>query len=234
MSHSDRAIRVGGAWLAVASFLMIAALGLHGPIPPGLEAKMAMVAGAGVKWSVVHWMAAAALSLYAVSGLIVLTSRSRLTGNGWSLTAWAVVCVGAFWTMTTAVVETTVMPGAAVAGSEETFAAWWSFAEGKGSGFAFLALAVALIAGSEARSAADTTPPWAAWIAVIAGIGSFAGWALGMWLGVRIGNLLWLAASLVMSLWTLWFGVTLFRTSDTPGESGARAATGARPARAHS
>lgn len=216
MSHSDRAIQVGGAWLAGASFLMMAALGLHGPIPPDLADQMAMVAGAGLKWSVVHWTAAAALSFYAVAGLILLTSRSRLTDGGWALAAWAVVVVGAFWTMTTAVAETTVVTDAAASGSEETFAAWWAFAEGKGNGFAFLALAVSVIAGREARSPAGATPAWAAWIAVAAGIGSWAGWALGMWFGVRVGSVLWVASSLVMTLWTVWFGLALRRapTSD--------------------
>lgn len=211
MSHSDRAVRVGGAWLAGASSLMIATLGLHGPIPPGLADRMAMVAGAGLKWSVVHWTAAAALSLYAVAGLILLTSRSRLTDGGWVLSAWAVVVVGALWTVTTAVAETTVVTRAAVTGSEETFAAWWSFAEGKGNGFAFLALAVAVIAGNEALSPARVTPAWAAWTAVAAGIASWAGWGLGMWFGVRAGSVLWVASSIVMALWTLRFGLALRR-----------------------
>lgn len=46
MPHAHRAVQVGGAWLAAASFLMIVVFGLHGP------------------------------SLYAVSGLILLTSQS--------------------------------------------------------------------------------------------------------------------------------------------------------------
>lgn len=227
MPHSDRAVQVGGAWLAVASLLMIAVLGLHGPIPPDLHDRMAMVAGAGAHWSVVHWMAAAALSLFAVSGLILLTSRSRLTDGGWTLTAWAVVCVGGLWTMTTAVAETTVVTAAALAGNEETFAAWWAFAEGKGNGFAFLALAVAVIAGSEARSPAGATPAWAAGIAVLAGIGSFAGWVLGMWFGMAAGSVLWVVASLAMSVWTLWFGVALLRTPAAAAVGNALASTAA-------
>jgi hypothetical protein len=211
MTHSDRAVHVGGAWLAIASFLMIAALGLHGPIAPDLHDQMTRIAGAAVRWSLVHWIAAAALSFYAVSGLILLTSRSALTESGWTLTAWAVICVGCLWTMTTAVAETTVVAGAALSGSDETFAAWWAFGEGKANGFAFVALAIAVIAGSEARESGGATPPWAAWTAVVAGSGSFLGWALGMWLGVALGNLLWVVSSIVMCLWTLWFGVGLLR-----------------------
>jgi hypothetical protein len=40
MPHADRAVQVGGAGLAIASFLMIAALGLHGPIAPELHHQM--------------------------------------------------------------------------------------------------------------------------------------------------------------------------------------------------
>jgi hypothetical protein len=59
-------------------------------------------------------------------------------------------------------------------------------AEGKATGFAFFALAVAVIAGNEG--------------------------GLGMWFGVGLGNLLWVAASIVMSMGTLWFGIALMRS----------------------
>ena len=232
MPQSERAVQVGGAWLAVASFLMIAVLVLHGPIPPSVQERMARIAGAAAEWSTVHWIAAAALSLYAVSGLIMLTSGSRLTAGPWTLTAWAVVCVGALWTVTTAIAETTVVARAAISGSEETFLAWWAFAEAHGSGFAFFALAVAVIAGGEARHPAGATPTWAARIAMLAGIGSFTGWALGIWLGIAPGNLLWVISSIVMSLWTLWLGTALLR--DPAGAvrpAGEAAGAGARPRR---
>lgn len=212
MTQTNNAVRVGGAWLAIASALMIVVLAAHGPIAPDLNDQMTRIADAAIRWSVVHWAAAAALSLYAVAGLLVLTSLSRLTEGWWTMTAWAVIPVGALWTVTTAVAETTVVANAAASGSNETFEAWWAFAEGKGNGFAFLALAVALIAGSEARAAAGATPGWAARTGMIAGIASFAGWALGMWFGVGFGNLLWVVASIVMSVWTLWFGAGLMRT----------------------
>ena len=211
MPHPDRAVQVGGAWLAVASLLMVATLGLHGPIAPDLHDQMTRIAGAAGQWALAHWLAAAALSLFAVSGLIMLTSRSALTDGWWTLTAWAVICVGCLWTLTTAVAETTVVAEAAASGSYETFAAWWAFAEGKAHGFAFFALAVAVIAGRDARDPAGATPAWSAWIGTAAGIGSFAGWALGMWLGVAIGNPLWVIASVAMCLWTLWLGAALAR-----------------------
>lgn len=106
---------------------------------------------------------------------------------------------------------------AAATGSRETFEAWWAFSEGKGAGCTFLALAVAVIAGSEARSLERATPSWAAWVATAAGVASFSGWALGMWMGVRVGNLLWVIASIVMSAWTLWFGSALARRAARGG-----------------
>jgi hypothetical protein len=211
MTHATTGIRTGGTWLAVASFLLVASLAFHGPIAPDLDDQMAMIAHAPARWSAVHWIASAALSLFAMTGLIVLTSRSRLTESGWTMTAWAAITIGALWTVTTAVAETTVVSNAAVTGSRDAFHEWWAFAAGKGNGFAFLALAVAVIAGNEARSSNGVTPKWSAWAGMIAGIASFAGWALGMWLGVGAANLLWLVATVLMTLWTLWFGVALAR-----------------------
>lgn len=212
MAHTRMAVRVGGTWLAIASFLMVAVLAFHGPIAPDLNDQMKRIADGAVRWSVVHWIAAAALSLYALTGLVVLTSGSRLTEGWWTMTAWAVLSVSALWTMTTAVAEATVVTNAAVSGAKETFEAWWSFAEGKATGFSFFALAVAVIAGNEARSSKRATPAWSAWVGMVAGVASFAGWALGMWFGVGLGNLLWVASSIFMMLWTLWFGVALLRS----------------------
>jgi hypothetical protein len=212
MAHARVAVRVGGTWLAIASFLMVLALAFHGPIAPDLNEQMKRIADGAMRWSVVHWIAAAALSLYALTGLVVLISGSRLTEGWWTMTAWAVFCVSALWTMTTAVAEATVVTNAALSGAQETFAAWWAFAEGKATGFAFFALAVAVIAGNEARSSGRATPAWPAWVGAAAGVASFSGWALGMWFGVGLGNLLWVASSVVMCLWNAWFGVALARS----------------------
>jgi hypothetical protein len=206
-------VPTGGVWLAVASFSMIAVLALHGPIAPHLDDQMMRVAHRPAMWSFVHWLAAAALSLYAVAGLVILTSRSRLTETFWTTTAWAVLPVGAIWTLTTAVAEATVVANAAAAGDAETFREWWAFAEGKGNGFAILALAVAVIAHNEAMRAGRLTPAWAAWVGMVAGIASFGGWALGMWFGVAPGNLVWVASTILMSAWIAWFGLSLSRSA---------------------
>lgn len=212
MLRTNQGITVGGTWLAIASCLIIATLVLHGPIDPDLRVQMTKVADGSTVWLMAHWIAAAAFSLYAVAGLIVLTSGSRLTEGWWTTTAWAVLPVAALWTLTTAVAEATVVTSAAVAGNFEVFEAWWTFAEGRATGFAFLALAVAVIAANEARRGDGLTPAWSAWAAMVAGLASFVGWALAMWLGIGPASLLWVGASIVMSLWTAWFGVALMRS----------------------
>jgi hypothetical protein len=213
MTQHHAAVRVAGTWFAVASFLMVAVLVSHGPLAHDLNHQMERIANGAMRWTVVHWIAAAALSLHAITGLVVLASGSRLTEDVSTMTAWALLVVSALWVITTAVAEATVVTSAAMSGDEETFKAWWSFAEGMGSGFAFFALAVTAIAASEARRSERALPVWAARVGVVAGLASFAGWALGRWFGVPFGNLLWVAASIVMSLWTLWFGVALMRSA---------------------
>ena len=211
MTHPAPAMRSAGFLLAAASFLMLGVLVFHGPIAPDLSEQMDRIADGIMRWRVVHWFAAAALSLYAAAGLVVLTSGSRLVANSWTLIAWAVLAVGALWTVMTAVAETTVVARAAVAGDAETFSSWWAFAEGMATGFAFFALAVAVVAVNEAWSPEPATPPTSAWIGTVAGVASFSGWALGMWFGVPFGNPLWLVSSIVMSLWMLRFGLGLTR-----------------------
>jgi hypothetical protein len=212
MRHTDGSIRVGGTWFAVASFLMILVLVLHGAISPDLSEQMTRVSDAVMRWSVAHWIAAAGLSLHAVAGLVILTSQSRLTRGWWTTTAWAVIPIAALWTLTTAVAEATVVSDAARSGNREMFEAWWAFAEGKANGFSFLALAVALIAGNEAQSGEGAIPAWSAWTATVAGVVSFTGWALAMWFGVGLASVIWVIASILMSAWGVWFGVALARS----------------------
>ncbi len=212
MTHTNKAIRVAGAWLAIASLLMVVTFIFHGPIAHDHHDQMQRIATGVIRWSTIHWVAAIAFSLFAVTGLVVLTARSRLTENWWTMTAWAVLPIGALWTVTTAVAEATVIANAAVSGNTETFQEWWAFAEAMGSGFTFMALAIAVIAGNEVQSSERVVPVWSAWIAMIAGLASFAGWAVGMWIGIGLGNLVWLVSSFLMTLWTLWFGVALTRS----------------------
>jgi hypothetical protein len=211
MLQTNTAVRVAGTWLAIASALLIAALLVHGPLAPDLSDQMKRIADGATAWTVIHWVSATSLSLFAVTGLIVLTSGSRLAGAWWTMTAWAVLTVSALWTMTTAVVEATAVTNAAVAGAKEMFEAWWAFAEGKASGIAFFALAVAVISGNEAQSSEPAVPAWSARIGMVSGTASCAGWVLGRWVGIDFGNLLWVASSVLMSMWTLWFGFALRR-----------------------
>jgi hypothetical protein len=209
MSHTDSATRAAGVWLAVAAILLAGVFAGHGPIHPDMGVQMERIAAGPALWALVHWAAAASLSLFAVAGLIVLTARSRLTEEWWTISAWAVVTVGGLWTMTTAVAEATVVAGAAAAGNLAVYEPWWAFSEGKANGFAFLALAMVAIAANEARTGAAAVPAWSSWIAVAAGLGAFLGWTIGMWLGFEAGSLLWAASSFVLALWTLWFGLAL-------------------------
>src|SRR5687768_16296516 len=214
MAQPPMAVRVAGTWFAIASFLMVGVFVLHGPIAHDLNHQMQRIADGAARWTVVHWIAAFALSLYALTGLVVLASGSRLIESRSTMTAWATLVVSAMWTVMTAAVEATVVASAAVAGDIETFETWWAFASGMATGFAFFALSVGVIAANEARSSERATPVWSARVAMVAGAASFAGWALGMWFGVAFGSLLWVASSIVMSLWTFWFGVTLMRSQD--------------------
>jgi hypothetical protein len=215
MPQTNEPVRVAGTWLAIASSMLIPAVILHGPLAVDLGDQMKKIADDSTMWTAVHWLSAAALSLFAVTGLIMLSSASRLVRGWWTMSAWAVLIVSALWTMTTAVAEATVITNAAVSGDREMFEAWWAFAEGKASGIAFFTLAVAVISGNEARSSERAVPAWSAWIAMIAGVAAFAGWALGRWFGVEFGNLLWVASLVLVSVWTLWFGFALRRSRAT-------------------
>ncbi|MPZ14873.1 MAG: hypothetical protein GEU73_10710 [Chloroflexi bacterium] len=211
MSYAHIGMRVAGTWLAIGSLLLAGTLVFHGPPAADMDVQLKIIADGATRWTVVHWGLAAALSLFAVAGLVILAAGSRLTESWWTMTAWATLLVGALWTVTTAVAEATAVTGAAVSGNTAMFEVWLAFAEGNANGIVFLALAIAVIAGNEARTS-GSTPVWASWIAVVAGVVSSAGWVVGMWLGFGLGNLAWLVSSLVMSLWTLWFGVAITRT----------------------
>ncbi|MBX7435077.1 hypothetical protein JDV09_23690 [Mycobacterium sp. Y57] len=78
IQQTAKTVQAAGAWLAVASFLIVLTLVFHGPLADDLGGQMTRIAEAANTWSVVHWIAALSLSLYAVAGLLVLTSRSRL------------------------------------------------------------------------------------------------------------------------------------------------------------
>jgi hypothetical protein len=211
MTHSDKGMRIAGAWLALAAIILAVALLFHGPISPDRGVQMERIADGSFRWAIVHWAAAAALSIFAIASLIALTAGSRLTQDWWTLSAWALLPIGALWTVTTAVAEATVIFDAAVTGDRAVYETWWMFAQGNGNGFAAMALAFTVIAANEARTEGGATPFLASSIAAIAGVASFAGWALGMWLGLAFGAPIWLFGSLVMCLWLVWFGLSLVR-----------------------
>lgn len=228
MSHTEAGLKAGGIWLAAGALILVLVLLFHGAPSPDIATQMQYIANEPSRWAVVHWGAALSLSLFAVAGLIVLTAGSLLTQDWRTISAWAVLVLGAIWTMGTAMTEATVVAGAAAVGNREVFEAWWAFGEGQANGFAFLALAVAVIAGEEISSGRHTTPPWAAWIGAIAGVGAFVGWVLGSWLEFGPGSLLWLVSSLVMCLWLVWYGVGLASREHVVASAGAGKSAAAR------
>lgn len=211
MSHTDTAVRTAGMWLALASIIMVLVFVFHGPISPSFDIQMSRIADGSVRWAVVHWAAAGALSFFAIASLIALTAGSRLTQEWWTLSAWALLPIGALWTMGTAVAEATVIFDAAVKGDQTVYQSWWRYAEGRANGFAAMALAFATIAANEARTPHSITPAWASWIGAVAGTASFIAWASGSWLGLAFAAPIWVAASIVVSLWLAWFGLSLAR-----------------------
>lgn len=213
-SRADASVRAAGGWLAIGSALFVAGIAFHPPISPDLGEFMATVAEAPTPWMAAHWASAIALSSFAIAGLIVLTAGSRLTRHWWTMSAWAVLIVGALWVTTAAVVEATVITEAAVAGDTATFEVWQRFAQAHAGAFVALAGAIAVIAGNEARtrSARETTPAWASWIGALAGVAAAVGFVLAVGLGIAAGGPVWLVATIVMGLWTLWFGVALTRS----------------------
>lgn len=211
MSHTDMGARAAGAWLAIASFILTVSLLFHGPISPDFGTQMDRIADGGLRWSIAHWAAAAALSFFAVASLIMLAAGSRLTREWWMLSAWALLPVGALWTASTAVAEATVIFNAAVTGNREVYESWWMFAEGQANGFAAMALAFTVIAANEAWASHSVTPHWASRIAAVAGAASVLGWVLGSWLRFPFGAPIWLVGAIVMCLWLVWFGLSLAR-----------------------
>lgn len=213
MSSDRMVLRTAGAWLAAASLLLVMALAFHGPLHPDLEVQMTRIAESASRWAAVHWAAAGAFSCFAVAAVLVLVSGSRLTVTAATISAWAVVLVGALWTLTTAVTEVTVVADLAEAGDRSGFEAWWSFAQGYGNGFSLLAVAVAVVAWNEVRDPRRVVPTWSAAVGAGAGLASFVGWALGVWFDVGPANLLWVLASALMCVWLAWLGVALVRGS---------------------
>jgi hypothetical protein len=214
MDSANVRIRAAGTTLAAGGILLAVVFVLHGPLQPTLADQMLAIEDMA-RWSPIHWMAAAALSLLAMAGLIALTANSRLTETVATTIAWAVVPVGAVWTLMTAVAEATAVTHAAASGNQAIFASWWAFSEGLANGFALLALGVAVIAAHEARRPNPAMPVWLSWIGVVVAVLSVAGWVLGSWIGFQPASLLWVASSLVMCLWLAWFGLTLARVGTT-------------------
>lgn len=214
-SGIETKMSVGGTLLAIGSLLLVVGFVLHPPPSPDSGEFMATIAEEPTRWMAAHAATAVALSVFVIAGLIVLTAGSRLTQNWWTITAWAVMIVSALWVTTAAVVEATVITQTALATDTATFELWSIFAEAHSAAFLFFVLAIAVIAGHEARTTSQTTPAWASWVGAVAGVVAFGGMILVFVLGIALGGLIWVVSTLVMGLWTFWFGVALARSRGT-------------------
>lgn len=227
-AKTDTNIRVGGAWLAIGAIALVVSLLLHAQPSPDPNEFMANIAATPTQWVIAHWLAAISSSLFVIAGLIILTTNSRLTHEWWTLTAWAVVIVGSLWIMSTALIEATVVTAAAVDGDTATFVEWQLFGQALASAFVGVAAALALIAYNEAQNGPETTPVWASWIGAAVGIVAAVAFALIIGFGVSMAGIVWIPTTILMSVWVLWFGVSLARSdgisltstpaSDTTGE----------------
>lgn len=211
-SRIDTRMQVGGGWLAVAALGFVVGLVLHPPPSPNPNEFMATIAGAPTQWMAAHWLSAIAASLFVIAGLLILTADTRLTHTWSTMTAWAVLIMGALWVVTAALVEATVSTAAAVAGDTATFTTWQLFAEAHAAAFVAVAVPLAVIAFNEARIGPETTPVWASWIGAAAGAVAAVAFVLVLGVGIAVAGVVWIAATVVMSLWTLWFGVALARS----------------------
>lgn len=109
MTREQVGLQAAGAWLAGASILLVLTLVFHGPLHPDLSVQMTRIGASASRWAVVHWTAAAAFSAFAIAAVLVLVSPSPLVGTAKTISAWAVILVGALWTLTTAVAEVAVI-----------------------------------------------------------------------------------------------------------------------------
>lgn len=205
-------IRVGGAWLAIAAIAFIASLLLHARPSPDPNEFMANIAAAPTQWMIAHWVAAISSALFVIVGLIMLTTDSRLTDKWWTLTAWAVLIVGSLWIMSTALIEATVVTVAAVEGDTATFVEWQLYGQALALSFVLVSPALASIAYNEARNGPETTPVWASWIGVLAGIVAGLAFFLLIAIGIPMAGVVWIPTTILTALWVLWFGVSLARS----------------------
>ena len=78
MSHADTGMRVAGAWLALAAIILSRRrLSFTVRWRRTTACRCGVSPMGALRWAVVHWAAAAALSFFAIASLIALTAGSR-------------------------------------------------------------------------------------------------------------------------------------------------------------
>lgn len=219
MANSENrlhALDAAGLLIAFGSALLTVTFIFHGPPKHHAIDQMAVIADEPLRWMTVHWIAAVALSMFTMSGILILVAGSRLTSGVLPTIAWSTFSIGSLWTLMTAVAEATAVTASATAGREAIFAAWWALGEGMANGFAAVAVAVVLVAADElGHRATGVTPAWAAGAATVAGTFSFGSWAAWSWLDYGAAAPVWVVSSIAMCAWLFWFGIGQFVIRET-------------------
>jgi hypothetical protein len=202
-----------GLWLGAGASVLVAALVFHGPPDADPAVQMQHIAGAHLRWALVHWGAAAALFLISGAGFLNLIDHSAGRSSATLRSAWLVLALGALMTVSTAVSEASVVSAAAHAGDTAAFVSWWAFSGGMANGFFALAIASAVIASAEAQSDVSIMPRWSSVGGAIFGLLSAVGWSLGEQFGFEIGGPIWLISTVLMCIWLAWFGFAALATA---------------------
>lgn len=207
--------QTAGGVLALGSLLMIIGGALH---PPSASA-VGVISDSVMRWGVSHWLFAAGAFLVSLASLLLLTARSALAADWYTVTSWGAVVLGSLLSVVFLAGEATVLPHLAAAGEQAQFATWRTFIEmGVIVSLLPVSLALLVVAWSQARHPTPRTPAWAAWGGVVTfGIGII--WIVGFgFLGLALLGPLFLV-ELLGFIWLAWLGLTLARTADPDAET---------------
>lgn len=208
-----RSTNEGGIFLCIGGLLLAIILPVHGPTYADLSVQMEHIAHGHGQWAIVHWSAALALVLMAGAGFFYFVETLLGRRQGAPAGAWLMLALGSLLTIGTAVAEATAMSVAAENGDLETFLIWWPFASGLGNGFMVVALAVAVIAFSSAKTDDPPVASWLCWLGIAFAAFSAIGWSLGQHFGQSLGGPLWFVSTVAMALWLSLFGFRSIRPS---------------------
>ncbi len=207
----ESGIRGAGIWIILSGILFIIGFLIH---PPGEGVSnaqtMQIVRTSTTAWTVSHALVGLASIFVSFAALIVLVSRSNLTGSPIGVSGWAVLAVLGVPLSLLVLTETTVITDVALANDADAFNQWYGgFLRTIFVVFPLFILGFFLITVHEIRDAAPLLPRWASGVA---GAGALIaiGFPLGSLFGVA-GLTILFVAFLAPVLWLLALGVQLAR-----------------------